>query len=637
MLTHDRLDVQRARVSQSTSSASLRSIREPATASFTARYVLPAWFWIWAIFYVWTTACAVLNFGLRQPMFDEYNFYRTFLENPFPDNVLQSGNGHRPIFPNLLIAAEVRWLAGNHLIQFGVGLICAVLTCVLIALCVGRERTLSRAARAAGVMFGVLGIMWLGNGRMLLHSYESLHVYLLVLSISIAGLCTYEAWSRSSRGWLIHACAACVVAMFCFGSGVASFPAIILLGCVLGLPWRWLAIPAATLALCLFLYLYALPGDQGVRGVLSFHPVDSVLTAADWISSPWVGSWLGHAQPPMSPEMTEGLVHASVGPAIIASANGLQSLMGISWRSIARALGILGIATFLVRFALLALDRREKATRLQILASTFCLFALATAAVISLGRLDYFRQFPDQIYADRYMVWPSLFWAGLALLLLADTWRMRPRIAKTAGILFAIALPVALSPTQEVNAAWGSLVYRASQQVAAAARSDVFDGAIYPDGADASRADVLRSLALFKKDHLAMFSKPGWELVGTQWPGALERSDKIAADARLTTTLNDAETGMPAARIEGIVTHGIAKVRGKDQIAVLDENNTIVGVAEFSFIRTDAHVLRPDLPRKRGFDGYIRDYKPGRIYRVALLQPEAMRAVQLQELNPQPR
>jgi hypothetical protein len=142
---------------------------------------------------------------------------------------------------------------------------------------------------------------------------------------------------------------------------------------------------------------------------------------------------------------------------------------------------------------------------------------------------------------------------------------------------------------------------------------------------------------LFKKDHLAMFSKPGWELVGTQWPGALERSDKIAADARLTTTLNDAETGMPAARIEGIVTHGIAKVRREDQIAVLDENNTIVGVAEFSFIRTDAHVLRPDLPRKRGFDGYIRDYQPGRIYRVALLQLDAMRAVQLQELNPQPR
>jgi len=76
-------------------------------------------------------------------------------------------------------------------------------------------------------------------------------------------------------------------------------PAVILLGLALRLPWRWQIIPVAALATCLFLYLYALPGDQGVRGALNFHLLNSALIAADWLSSPWVHGWLGHADPPL--------------------------------------------------------------------------------------------------------------------------------------------------------------------------------------------------------------------------------------------------------------------------------------------------------------------------------------------------
>jgi hypothetical protein len=68
-------------------------------------------------------------------------------------------------------------------------------------------------------------------------------------------------------------------------------------------------------------------------------------------------------------------------------------------------------------------------------------------------------------------------------------------------------------------------------------------------------------------------------------------------------------------------------------LVVLDESNTIVGLAEFSFIRSE-RALRLDLPRKRGFDGYIRDYSANEIYRLVLLQPKAMRAFQLQQFVP---
>jgi len=237
----------------------------PPLASLSAianRYLLTSWFVGWSIFFAWTSICAIINFSLHQPFSDEFVNYQTFLNLPFPANVLQPGNGHRPIFPNLIIEAENRWFAADHSLQFVFGLFCAVLTALAVALCAWRERQLTPAARAACIMLGTLGVLGLVNGRMLFHSYESLHVYLLTLSVALAGIATFEAWRRQQWRWLLAACTACTVAMFCFGSGVASFPAVIILAFALRLPARWYAIPAAVLVFCLFLYLIALPGDQ---------------------------------------------------------------------------------------------------------------------------------------------------------------------------------------------------------------------------------------------------------------------------------------------------------------------------------------------------------------------------------------
>src|SRR5438445_2805044 len=88
-------------------------------------YVLPLWYWAWAVFFAWTSLCAIVNFSWRQPMSDEFVNYQDFLKLSFPQNALQSGNGHRPIFPNLVIVAAIAWFRGNHWLQFVVGLACA--------------------------------------------------------------------------------------------------------------------------------------------------------------------------------------------------------------------------------------------------------------------------------------------------------------------------------------------------------------------------------------------------------------------------------------------------------------------------------------------------------------------------------
>ena len=610
----------------------------PPLASLSAianRYLLTSWFVGWSIFFAWTSICAIINFSLRQPFSDEFVNYQTFLNLPFPANVLQPGNGHRPIFPNLIIEAENRWFAADHSLQFVFGLFCAVLTALAVALCAWRERTLTPAARAACIMLGTLGVLGLVNGRMLFHSYESLHVYLLTLSVALAGIATFEAWRRQQWRWLLAACTACTVAMFCFGSGVASFPAVIVLAFALRLPTRWYAIPAAVLAFCLFLYLIALPGDQSVRNVLTFRPLDSLLVAADWISSPWVRLWLGHAPPALDDSFTNAMPYARFGKQVVASATWLQSASGLSWRMLSRLVGFAGIGTFLFLLARFTFVREAKPTRLQALALMFGLFALATATVISLGRLDYFVKYPEQVWADRYVVWPNLFWCGLAILLIVEAQRLHWRTLTLAGSAFLILLPLVALPTQYTYAGWASIVYRHSQQAAAIVRSGLFEAGLFPSGDDASADDVQRSLTLFKQRRLAMFADPAFEKIDSTWSGPVESSTQLKGEAHVYNTLDDPLSGIHAAHFEGKVDAGAAEIQREGQLAVLDEDNRIVGLAEFSYIVRDSALLY-DTPRKSGFDGYIRNYHSDSRYRLVFLPRGQSRAMLLADIAASP-
>ncbi len=584
-----------------------------------ATHLLGLIFLLWASFYLLTALCAIANFAWRQPMFDQYHSYPTFLTLPFPQNILQLDNGHRPIIPNLFRLAEIHWFAADQLLQISVGTSCALLTVGIVAVSVVRNRELPPAVRAAGIMLAVIGIFWLANARMLLHGNESLHAYLVTLMVTCAGLFTWKASLDRPLRWLSVASAACVVAMFSFGPGVASFPAVMMLSVLLRLRWRCLLIPTTVLTLCLLLYLFVLPGDQGVRNVLDIRPFASLATTAQWLASPWANAWLGLADPPVQSWLPTNLQTSMFGRFLTGSASDMTSISGIAWQSITAGLGYAGIVVFLVRISFFY-RRHSKLSRTQALAITLCLFVLATAAIIGIGRLDYLVANPGQIYADRYLMWPCLFWMALTLLLLIDLSRIRNHAAVVSGLLALILLPIAMLPTHRAWANWAAAIYQRSQQSAAAARSDVFDAGLFPNGVDASRDAVLQTLALFKKYRLAMFADPGWEALGTRWDDPLQRNAGLVAGAHILNVFDDPLSGMRAARIEGTVTHGISAIRHDDELAIVDASNNLVGFADFSFIKTDSHALRIGIPRKRGFDGYIRDYRDDRRYRLVLLR-----------------
>lgn len=575
-------------------------------------------FLLCAILCALSTLCAILNFAWRQPMFDQYKEYGNYLSRPFLDSVIMIENGHRPVIPALIANVEILWFHADQSLQLAIGTSCIFLTWALIAWTFWKQGDLPRTARAAGVMLAALGLLWLGMARMLLHGVGQLQTHLVVCFVTVAALCTWRAAQRDSWAWIAAAAIACAAAMFTFGAGVAAFPTIIALGVMLRMRWQKLLLPIAAASLCLYLYILVLPGHQGVQNSLSVHPIDTMAIVAQWLSSPWANGWLALADPPVQPWLPSSF-DTSLGQLLVTSANGIVAATSTPWRSITAVLGGAGVVIFLVRLAIVY-ARGKPISRSEALANALCLFAFASAVIVGVGRLDYFQAAPDQIYADRYLVWPCLFWMGLAWLVMADVCRLKNRVAAGVGLLFLVALPAVLYPTHRSWAGWGAAVYLASQQSAAAVRSGVFDDKLFPSGADASREDVLRTLTLLKQRQLAMFAEPGWKLVGSQWQGAVTRNGQYALDVHLASTFRDSESGLAAARIEGTFVPESTPARDGEQLAILDDGNRIVGLAEFSFISPDASGLRLDVPRKRGFSGYIRDYRESGSYRLVLLQ-----------------
>jgi hypothetical protein len=594
------------------------------------KYIVAAFFLAAGFYFAATTLCAIINFAWRQPMFDQYRSYATFLSLPFPQNILQSDNGHHPVIPNLFRLAEIHWFAANQLLQISVGTCCAFLSAMIISVSVWRTRNLPLVARAAGVMLAVLGLLWLANARMLLHGNESLDVYLLVLAVVCAALCTHEAARRQSMRWLGVACAACAVATFCFGPGIASFAAVIALCLLLRLPLRWLLLPLGTLAACLTLYLFVLPGDQGVRGMLELHPLESAKVAAQWLSAPWINGWLGAADPAANwVPVDQGTWN---GAALVASANAVVEASGTDWRTLGVVIGVVGAVAFLAR-TLRMFFRTPSPATLETLTTGIAFFALASAAIIGIGRLDYFRHNTDQVFADRYLLWPSLFWSSFAMLALLDIVRGRQLVPKLAGLTFLLALPLTLLGTQKTQAGWGSAVYREAQRTAAALRSGVFDKVHFTGNTPDEHDIDLLTVDLLRAHHLAMFADPAWERVGLHWDGQMDSNPPGVVQTEMLDTFTDARNGKPAAHFDGWVTRGIAALQRTGQLAILDEQNTLVGVAEYSFIAIDADALRLAIPRKRGFDGYISNYDPVKKYTLVLMSQDGARASVLSVLS----
>jgi hypothetical protein len=571
--------------------------------------------------YALSTFAGIANFAWRQPLLDQYRLYEYYLTLPFPANILQIENGHRPIVPALLRVAEIRWAQADQHWQIAVGAVLVALTALIIGLSCLRNRRWSPVARCSGVLFTALAVLWLANARMLLHGNELVHTYLVTTCVATAAWAVWLAQYRHRLALVVACALLCTVATFSFGPGIASFMAVGILAIALRLPARDLWPLPAALALSLLAYLYLLPGDAALEGTLRVDPLRSLWVAMQWLGSPWVTAWLGLGDPPLEPSMAASAVATPPGAALQSTATLLVRTLGSEGRyALAGLFSTAGVTA--VAAALFRLWRRgAPCDHTKAIALGLCLFGLGTSCVVGIARLDYLLANPGQRFADRYLVWPCLFWLGLALLGLS--WlAARPR--REAGMaLGALLLSVLLLPMHRAGIGWGSAVYRSAQRFAAAVQSDVVDEAVYPSDLAVARSSVTHVLALFRERRLAMFAPPLADEMGKQWPVGAPVTESTVAFGGIELRGQGASS---YAHFSGWVERGVRALAHADALVVIDASGRVVGYAQFSYIGPQRGALRLDIPLKRGFDGYVRDYEPGARYTLAQLDAANHRA-----------
>jgi hypothetical protein len=247
--------------------------------------------------WLWSSLATIATFALRYPAFDQYRLYAIYLGLPFPSSAIQLENGHRPILPALLRLAEVRWFAADQSLQIITGVVAAGAALALILWTIAREHSLNIVTRAAAALLAVLSIFWLGNARILIHGNEIVQVYLVVLFLVLAILALDKARKFQAISWTSVASLCCLGATFSFGTGMASFAALLLLAAVVRLGWSRIAILVTALAIAAGIYILGLPGSAGVRNTLLMEPLENVAGLLRWLSAPWMSAWLGRGDP----------------------------------------------------------------------------------------------------------------------------------------------------------------------------------------------------------------------------------------------------------------------------------------------------------------------------------------------------
>lgn len=533
--------------------------------------------------YTVSALVAVANHAWRWPMFDQYRLYAFYLGMPFPENVLQLENGHRPVVPALLRVAEAWCCSANQLVQISVGTILASAAVAFMAWLAWNARPVATVARTTAMVSFPIGLFWLGNARILMHGNESVHAYLVVVSVMLACWLTVRAVHRDSSAslWLASLC--CCVAMFSFGPGVAAFAAVLMLIPLLGGRWVWCAIPGAVLAAALYVYVFALPGDAGVRHQIILDPLENGALAMQWIASSWINA----------------LIATSPG-------GGLPALDGV--RQLASLLGLAGSLAWVLLGVRLAI-RRGATLPVEAVAFGTAGFALATAALVGIARYAYFQQHPDQIFADRYLLWPNVFWAALFVLTIFAVHSFRSPLLRSMPAALLVLAAVALWPTHRAWAGWASEVRRQSELVAIASWTGVRDN-VMPDAAAASPEHVEAALRLMREQSLGVFAHPPPFYPGDMAPRG---QDAGCPAARIVEFWDDSGTGQRVARVSGSCTPG-SGVR-PEWLTIVDGNSVVRGLGRWSR-SADGSALSLHMRTMDGFDGLIVGYRPDAEYSI---------------------
>lgn len=391
------------------------------------------------VFYVAFALIAAAVLSPRVPYADAWRHYDRLLTQPFLAGVLTFDNGHPEIFANLVRYLDLHYLDGNENWQIAIGLILALAAYVTLLVPILTDRTGTRLAKCAALFAPSLGMFWFANERALAHDNDALHVYFVLLCLFVA-MRTMLAGNDAKPGNARIAVAAllCFAASFNFGSGIASFAAIIALAFAQRATWRELAFLIAAAAVTVLAYFLC-------RGPSADHAaatlLDRIAYALGSLAAP-----LKYLFWPFLDPAAAGMMPSPVRPVFLASANGWNHVFGPFDKTIFPQI-LCGCFYLAVLLWNTVTGRLHGCSRLTRIGLALGWFGAAVAMAIGLFRANSFlSDASGQMYAPRYLPWSNLGWCGLLLIWLGRGRERRFPLAVT-GAVALMALPAQLGMT----------------------------------------------------------------------------------------------------------------------------------------------------------------------------------------------
>jgi arylsulfatase A-like enzyme len=526
---------------------------------------------------------------------DQWRIYDQYFSLPFPDNILQLQNGHRPILPGLVFLIDIQLFKAQNVFLLVTGVALNALAALLISLVIWADKGLAGTVRLSCIAFSWMIAFWLGNDRVLLHGNESVHCYLAIVAFLLAVKTLISATDRCNRIGARGATSVflllslwCLAASASFGFGMIAWPAVILIAVVLRLPAR---IPVGLLVLFLVtvtLYCFVLPGDGRVQKMLSFEPLENIRDA-----SYWLGSLAGRLLKPIAGKT----LRAEIISPVVGGA------------------GILCAVFILLK----KVRRPPKPAPCETLALSLIAFGLGCALLAAIGRNSHFDVLPSERLAPRYLPWVILFWLGQIFYF--------SRFASRAGAVSRLpswirAVPVlsilvlmTLSQTSERGPR------TAQRRAALGLVAGVRDDAAVRAALFKNRTTVYRTAGVLRERQLAMFSWPVGKALGRAFPGSYEVRRDLPLRAVFEPITLFCDRGRDSARFEGKVFYdGTCR---PDYIVVADGGGHIRGLG---ILDERESVSDGKAALKRVFFGYIDRFLEGEDYRFSFILDDGKRA-----------
>lgn len=328
---------------------------------------------------------------------DYWIIYDTCLNHSWLESALRKVN-HQPVFfPSLIWLADLRFAHGNQELLFFVGMVLLSGTAIVLLMPFWRDTTLSVTTKLEASLVVIVANFWMGRAAITTSGGFNCICSLAMGGAVMAFLCLSKTQNGSERllKWCFPVIGFAFLASFSFGTGLAIWPTLLVLGWSLRLSWWSLGVIFVGGLLAGIIY-FLLPGQSvagAAPGMTGFSlPIIGTMLhrLCMLIGAPFLFSQAAWSSAKISKDLAASSLFCVI-----------CGWGGLVWASLVVAPRVL---------------RQDIARRpSQIVAIGLVLFNLFVMVIIVLGRIEHVRSYPSEVVAPRYLFWSALFWAGLML------------------------------------------------------------------------------------------------------------------------------------------------------------------------------------------------------------------------------